>query len=212
MTALQVESGRDHALRRARLLNRATIGWNAIEGVVAVAAGIAAGSVSLVGFGLDSGIEVSAALVLTWRLANDGDAPRRAVIDRRAQRGIAVCFAALAAYVVITSVLDVAAGRRPEESMVGIAIAVLSLLVMPALARAKRRSARELGSRAAVAEADQTDFCTMLSAALLVGLAANAAFGWWWADSIVAVGIGVAAAILAVRTWNADSLADGCCG
>lgn len=211
MTALEVGFDRSAVVRRARYLNAFTIGWNVLEGVVAVGAGLAAGSLSLVGFGLDSGIEVSAALVLTWRLAHEKRGGCHQEADKRAQRGIAICFAALATYVLLFSAFDLVAGHRPEESLIGIAIAVLSLVVMPALARAKRRTASELGSRAAEAEAGQTDLCTMLSAALLIGLGAHAMFGWWWADSVAAVGIGAAAAWMAVRTWNADSLADTCC-
>lgn len=209
MTALVV--GRRKAVVRARALNRLTIGWNVIEGVVAVAAGIAAGSLSLVGFGLDSGIEVSAALILAWRLAQEDSDGCGATADRRAQRGIALSFAALAVYVSVQAAFDFAGGHQPDASTAGIVLAAVSLVVMPVLAREKRRVAVELGSQAGVAEASQTDLCTMLSAALLVGLVANSVFGWWWADSGVAVGIGVVAAVLAVRTWRADSLADTCC-
>lgn len=211
MTAVEVGLERPAAVRRARQLNAVTIGWNVVEGVAAVSAGIAAGSLSLVGFGLDSGIEVSAALVLTWLLAREVRVGRSHIADRRAQRGIACCFAALASYVLIAATVDLVAGNRPEASSIGIAIAVLSLLVMPFLARAKRRLAADLGSRAAHAEAGQTDLCTMLSAALLVGLGLNALFGWWWADPVAAALIGAAAATMAVRTWRADSLEDTCC-
>ncbi len=211
MTATAVATTRPALVRRARMLNRLTIGWNVLEGVVAVAAGLAAGSASLVGFGLDSGIEVSAALVLAWRIAHERRDGCQQPADRRAQRGIALSFAALAAYVLVTSAVDLAAGHRPEVSIIGIAIAGLSLVVMPVVAAQKRRLAGALGSRAASAEANQTDLCAMLSAALLVGLGANAAFGWWWADSAAAVVIGVTAGWMAVRTWRAESLADTCC-
>ena len=212
MTAIHQGLDRPAAVRRARHLNGVTIGWNVIEGIVAISAGVAAGSLSLVGFGLDSGIEVSAALVLTWRLAHEDRDGCQQQADRRAQRGIATCFAALAIYVFTVAVLDLFAGHRPDASTIGIAIAALSLVVMPILARAKRRLASDLGSRAVEAEAGQTDLCTMLSAALLVGLGANALFGWWWADSVTAVAISLAAATMAVRTWQADSLEDTCCG
>ncbi len=201
----------ERSVRRARTLNRLTIGWNVIEGIVAVIAGIAAGSLSLIGFGLDSGIEVSAALILAWRLAQEGTDRCMADADRRAQRGVALSFAALAAYLGVQATIDVVNGHQPDASTLGIILAAVSLVVMPVLARAKRRTALEMGSRAGVAEASQTDLCTMLSAALLIGLGANALFGWWWADSIVAVGIAVTAAWLAVSTWRADSLADTCC-
>lgn len=203
---------RADAVVRARRLNKLTIGYNLAEGIVALVAGIAAGSVSLVGFGLDSGIEVSAALILAWRLAAERRGGCTQAADRRATRAVAVAFAALAAYVGIEAARDLLGHARPDASPVGIALAVLSLLVMPALARAKARLAPVLGSRAAAAEATQTRLCAALSAVLLVGLAANAVAGWWWADPAAALGIGVLAAVEAVRTWRAESLADTCCG
>lgn len=211
MTALEVEVDHQDAVTRARRLNALTIAWNAVEGVVAVTAGAMAGSLSLIGFGLDSGIEVSAALVLTWRLDHERRGPVEPQVERRAQRAIAVCFAALATYVLTTSAVNLAAGSQPDASTAGLVIAGLSLLVMPALAQAKRRVARQLDSGAAEAEAAQTDLCTMLSAALLVGLGANALWGWWWADSTVALLIGLSAAWMAVRTWRSDTLSDTCC-
>lgn len=211
MTTIHLAPERAAVVRRATLLNRLTIGWNMVEGVVAIAAGVAAGSIGLIGFGLDSGIEVSAALVLAWRLGHEKESGCQQEADLRAQRAIAVCFAALAAYVLISSGLDLRAGHRPDATTIGVIIAALSLVTMPVLAHAKRKVSTQLGSRSAAAEANQTDLCTMLSAALLVGLAANAAFGWWWADPVAAVFIGGAAAWMAVATWRADSLADTCC-
>lgn len=202
---------RPQAMRRARLLNVLTIGWNAVEGVVAITAGVLAGSVSLVGFGLDSGIEVSAALVLAWRLRSEREGVCSQPVDRTAQRLVALSFLALAAYVGFESSHRLVAGERPEVTAIGIAIAALSLLVMPVLARAKSRLAPVLGSRAAQAEAAQTDVCALLSGALLVGLGAHALFGWWWADPLAALFIAAVAAFMAVRTWRADSLADTCC-
>ncbi len=199
------------AVRRATLLNRATIGWNVVEGIVAVSAGIAAGSVSLVGFGIDSGVEVSAALALGWRLHQERRGGCMQDVDRRATRMIAVALAGLAAYVAVESVRDLATGSRPETSRVGIGLALLSLAVMPVLARAKRKLAPTLGSRAVVADAAQTDLCALLSAVLLLGLAAHALFGWSWADPVAGLGIAAVAAVQAVRTWRADSLADTCC-
>jgi divalent metal cation (Fe/Co/Zn/Cd) transporter len=203
---------RQAAVRRARLLNRVTIGWNVVEGVVAVTAGLLAGSVSLVGFGLDSGIEVSASVILAWRLWQERGGGCMAESDRRATRGIAVCFAVLAAYVWTEAGRDLLDGARPEASAVGIAMAGLSLLVMPWLARAKRRLAPALGSRAAVSEADQTRLCAMLSAVVLIGLGLNAVFGWWWSDPVAGLVIGALAAAEARRTWRADALTDTCCG
>jgi divalent metal cation (Fe/Co/Zn/Cd) transporter len=199
------------ALRRARRLNAATIGWNVVEGVVAVAAGIVAGSVSLVGFGVDSGIEVSAALILGWRLLQERKGGCMQQSDRRATRAIAVSFVLLGLYVGVESLRDLLVGARPETSAVGIAIAVLSLLVMPLLARAKRALAPALGSAAAVADARQTNLCALLSAVLLAGLAANAVLGWWWADPAAGLGIAALAAAEGYRTWHAEFLADTCC-
>lgn len=215
MAALQLQlqppDARQAAVRRSRLLNRVTIGWNVVEGVVAVVAGAVAGSASLVGFGLDSGIEVSAALILAWRLAKEGRQGCMAEFDRRATRLIALSFWALAAYVGFESVGDLLGGRRPESSLVGVVLAALSLAVMPVLARAKRRLAPVLGSQAASSEADQTSLCALLSAVLLVGLGLNAAFGWWWADPVAGLAIAVLAAVEGARTWRADALEDTCC-
>lgn len=211
MSLHTIVADRSAALRRAKTLNAVTILWNAVEGVVAVTAGVVAGSVSLVGFGLDSGIEVSAALVLTWRLRQDRAGACSQDADRRAQRLVAVSFALLAAYVGYESVTGLVAGTRPEVTMVGILLAATSLAVMPVLARAKARLAPVLGSRAAEAEASQTNVCAWLSGALLIGLGGHAAFGWWWADPAAALVIAGIAAWMAHRTWTADSLEDTCC-
>lgn len=205
-------SERGEIVRRATLLNRLTIGWNAVEGIVAIGAGIAASSVGLIAFGLDSGIEVSAAAVLAWRLHQERRDGCQLPADDRARRLIAWSFAALALYVSVSAILDLAGRHEPDASTLGIAIAALSLVVMPILASAKRRVALSLGSQAAVAEAAQTNVCTMLSAALLVGLSANAAFGWWWADPIAGLTIAGVSAWMAVRTFRADSLEHTCCG
>jgi len=204
--------GRDALVRRATVLNRLTIGWNAIEGIVAIAAGVAASSVSLVAFGLDSGIEVSAALVLAWRLHQERRDGCQLPADDRARRLVAWSFVALASYVSVMATIDLIGRHEPEASTLGIAIAALSLIVMPILASAKRRLALSLGSQAAVAEAAQTNVCTMLSAALLVGLSANAVLGWWWADPVAGLIIAGVSAWMAVRTFRAESLEHTCCG
>lgn len=215
MTAVDLQRPRPmdrrSAVRRSRVLNRLTIGWNVVEGVIAIAAGIAAGSVSLVGFGLDSGIEVSAAVILAWRLGKEKRSGCMADFDRRATRLIAVSFAVLAAYVGVASLLDLIGHRAPESSRVGIVLAAVSLLVMPLLARAKRRLAPVIGSQAAVSEANQTSLCALLSAVLLVGLGLNALLNWWWADPGAGLLIAALAGMEAVRTWRADALADTCC-
>jgi len=202
---------RESAVRKARALNVFSISWNVTEAFVALGAGIAAGSVSLVGFGFDSAIEVSAALILAWRLHQERRAGCTQGPDRIATRAIALSFAALAVYVGIESTRDLVAGSHPEASFVGIALASASLLVMPLLARAKRDLAPALGSAAVIADAKQTSLCALLSAVLLVGLGANAVLGWWWADPLAGLGIAVLAAVEAARTWRAESLEDTCC-
>lgn len=202
---------REIVVRRATVLNRLTIGWNVVEGIVAIAAGVAASSVGLIAFGLDSAIEVSAALVLAWRLHQERRAGCQLAADDRARHLVAWSFTALAGYVSISASIDLIGRHEPEASSLGIGIAALSLLVMPVLAVAKRRQALALGSQAAVAEAAQTNVCTMLSAALLVGLVANAAFGWWWADPVAGLTIAAVAAWMAWRTFTADSLEHTCC-
>ena len=202
---------RHDAVRRARLLNRITIGWNSLEGVIAVVAGLAAGSVSLVGFGFDSAIEVSAALILAWRLHQERRDGCTQESDRTATRAIAVSFALLALYVATEAVRDLASGHHPDASMVGIVLAATSLMLMPALARAKRTLAPALGSAAVRADAKQTSLCALLSAVVLVGLGANAALSWWWPDPVAGFGIAVLAFVESVRTWRAESLADTCC-
>lgn len=203
---------RQAAVRRATRLNRLTLGYNAVEAVVALGAGVLAGSISLVGFGLDSVVEVSASLVLTWRLAAERGGGCTQEADRRATKAVALSFAALAAYVGFEAVRRLATGEAAEATWIGIVLTAVSLVVMPVLARAKRRVAPLLGSRAQEAEANQTALCALMSGVVLVGLLANAAFGWWWADPAAAVAIAGLAGVEAVRTWRADSLADTCCG
>jgi divalent metal cation (Fe/Co/Zn/Cd) transporter len=202
---------RDQAVRRARGLNRLTIGYNVVEGVIALAAGVVAGSISLIGFGLDSGVEVSTSLVLAWRLSRERDDGCRQDDDRRATRLIAVCFGALAVWVGYEAVGQLLAHEGPDASPVGMVIAGLSLVLMPILARAKRRLGAPLGSQAVVSEARQTELCAWLSGVVLVGLAANAVLGWWWADPVAALGVAVIAGLEGVRSWRAEALEDTCC-
>ena len=210
-TSSVAPTARDRALRTARRLNVATLGWNVVEAVVAVSAALAAGSLSLLAFGLDSCIEVSGALVLTWRLARERRDGCRQPDDRRATRVLAVSFFALAGYVGVESVLSLVQREEPSVSAVGIVLTSLSLLVMPLLARAKRRLAPVLGSRAQEREAQQTQLCAVLSAVVLVGLGLNAAVGWWWADPAAALVVAGLAAVEGVRSWRATSLEDTCC-
>ena len=174
-------------VKRGRRLEYFTIAWNTIEGLVAVITGVIAGSISLVGFGIDSFIEVTSGSVLLWRMWVDADEPRRAQNETRALRVVGVCFLLLAAYIAYESALDLRSRRAPEHSVPGMILACVSLVVMPLLSRAKRNVGHALSSPAMRADAKQTEFCTYLSAILLVGLMLNAAFGLWWADPVAAL-------------------------
>jgi divalent metal cation (Fe/Co/Zn/Cd) transporter len=185
--------------RRALQLEYITIGWNILEAVVAIWAGVVAGSIALIGFGLDSLIEVFAATVVVWELR--GVSEDR---ERMALRLIAASFFVLAVYVTTQSIHDLVVGSEAAESDVGIALAAVSLVVMPALAIMKRRVGREMGSRTLVADSTETLLCSYLSAILLAGLVLNAAVGWWWADPLAAMGIAALAAREGIENWNGD--------
>ncbi|MCA1632549.1 MAG: cation transporter [Acidobacteria bacterium] len=173
-------------VRRGRRLEYLTVGWNSLEGVIAIAAGLTAGSIALVGFGFDSVIEVSSGAALLWRLHLDAPEERERA-ERVALKVVGASFLALAAYVAFDAAKSLLMREPPEASYVGIALAALSLVVMPVLARAKRSVAAKINSRALQADARQTDICAYLSAILLGGLALNALFGWWWADPVAAL-------------------------
>src|ERR1700687_4939377 len=178
---------RTAVVRHGRRLEYFTVAWNAIEGLVAVATGVIAGSIALVGFGIDSFIEVTSGSVLLWRMSVDADVLRREQNERRALRVVGICFLGLAAYIAYESAVDLWSRRAPEDSVPGIVLACVSLVVMPLLSRAKRKVGRALGSAAMHADAKQTEFCTYLSAILLVGLLLNAILGLWWADPAAAL-------------------------
>lgn len=198
---------RSDSLRRASVLEGLSLSYNALESVVGIVAGLAAGSVALLGFGLDAVVESATATVLIWRLGTERRGRRTAEeAERRAVRLVAVGFGVLAVYVGARSVLDLAVGARPEESPVGIGLAVLSLLVMPALARAKRRAAGALGSRSLEGDAAQTMLCTYMSAVLLFGLGTNALWGWWWADPVAGLVIAALAAREARELWVTEDV------
>jgi divalent metal cation (Fe/Co/Zn/Cd) transporter len=174
---------RTAVVRQARRLEYFTVGWNVIEGLVAVVAGLVAGSISLVGFGIDSLVEVTSGSVLLWRMSVDANGQDRDRNEKRALKAVGICFLALAAYIAYESVTDLWLNRSPEQSVPGIILACVSLVVMPLLSRAKRRVGQSLGSAAMYADAKQTEFCTYLSAILLVGLLLNALLGLCWADA-----------------------------
>ncbi len=191
------------SLRRGRRLELLTIGWNFVEAVVSVTAGILAGSVSLLGFGIDSVIESLSGSVLLWRLSQDEEER-----EGRARKLVAVTFFLLAAYVGLESARSLIAQRAPEASLLGIVIASLSLVVMPVLARAKRRVASAISSRALVADSRQTDLCAVLSAILLAGLSLNAGLGWWWADPVAGLAMLPVIAWEGRRAWRGEACGD----
>lgn len=178
---------REAVIQRGKRLEHLTIGWNCLEGLAAMIAGSVARSISLVGFGLDSFIEVASALALLWRISVDEDAHRRERHEGVALRAVGVCFLALAAFVAYESISDLLHRHATERSVPGIIVACAALVVMPLFSRAKKRVSRELGSVAMKADAKQADFCAWLSGILLAGLLLNAAFGWWWADPAAAL-------------------------
>lgn len=178
---------REAVARRGRNVEYFTIAWNSVEGLVAVVAGALAGSISLVGFGIDSFIEVISGSILLWRMSVDADIHSRERNEELSLRAVGVCFLSLAAYVGYESISNLVTRKSPEHSVPGIVLACVSLVVMPLLSRAKKKVGRELGSVAMHADARQTDFCVYLSAILLIGLVLNLALGWWWADSVAAL-------------------------
>lgn len=187
--------------RRAQLLAGASVGYNLLEAVVAVAAGAAASSAALVGFGLDSLVEVGSGLVILWQFRHALPQTR----ERRALRLIGLSFFALAAYVTVDSVRSLTGVGEASTSRVGIGIAVASLIVMPFLSWAQRRTGRELGSGSVVADSKQTLLCTYLSGVLLFGLLANALLGWSWADPVAALVIAVVAVREGLEAWRGET-------
>ncbi len=202
---LERRGGLDRAVR----LEWFTIGWNALEAVVGIGAGLAAGSVALVGFSLDSVVETSSGVIVLWRLLGERTGRHTAEdSERRAVRRVAIAFWALATYVAAHAVWNLATASRPDASAVGIVLAVVSLVVMPLLARRKRIAARALDSASVHADSVQTLLCVALSGVLLVGLGANSLLGWWWADPVAALVIALVAANEGRQLWAKE---DFCC-
>ncbi|MFP5298317.1 MAG: cation diffusion facilitator family transporter [Actinomycetota bacterium] len=198
-------SVRGPLVREALRLEYFSLVYNVLETVVGFVAGIAAGSVALIGFALDSVVESSSATVLIWRLRNEGSARWDIEsIERRAVRLVAMAFWALALYVGIQATLDLIGEKRPDESPVGIALALASVVVMPILAAHKRKAARQIDSRALHADSSQTSLCTYISVFLLVGLVANAWLGWWWADPAAGICIALLAAKEGYELWTTE--------
>ncbi len=203
--AVEVDPGRRRLLaRRIRLLVAATISYNVVEAIVALTAGAQASSTALIGFGLDSVIEVSSAAAVAWQFSK----PDHEAREKAALRIIALSFFALAAYVTVESARALSGYAQARPSTVGIVLAAVSLAVMPLLSWAQRRTGRELGSRSAVADSKQTLLCTYLSAVLLVGLLLNSLFGWSWADPIAGLVIAAVAVREGIEAWKGRN----CCG
>ena len=203
MVSTDAAGTRERLRRYALGLAWATVAWNVIEAVVAIASGSAAGSIALVSFGLDSTVEVGSAAVIIWQFSG-ADEER----ERLALQVIAGCFFALGAYVGVRAVVDLVGRNEPESSLVGIVLAVVSLIVMPTLAVAKARVGQQLGSSTVSADSRQTWLCTYLSAVLLGGLVLNAAVGWWWADPLAGVVIAALAVREGVEAWNGETCCD----
>jgi divalent metal cation (Fe/Co/Zn/Cd) transporter len=193
--------------RRAKLLAWGGNAWHLVELAIAVAAGVAAGSVALISFGLDSGIELAAGTVIVWLFSGGRGSSERA--ERRAQQLVAASYALLVAYVSVEAIRDLVGSHHPQVSWVGIGLAAFTAPTMPVLARAKRNVGHKLKSSATVSEAGQNMICAYLSIALLIGLLANAIAGWWWADPAAALIIAAVAAKEGVDTWRGESC--DCC-
>ena len=193
------------------LLEYLTIGWNLVEGIVAVSSGVIAGSIALVGFGIDSFIEMSSGAILLWRLRSENSGAKAEHVEQKALKLVGISFLLLAGYVAVDSVKSAVQRVAPEHSPVGITLAILSLIVMPWLAHQKRRAAGTLNSNALHADSRQTSLCAYLSAILLGGLLLNALFGWWWADPVAGLAM---VPIVAKEGWQAlkgKACSDGTC-
>ena len=199
-------------LARGLRLEYLTVGWNVIEGVIAITAALAAGSVALLGFGIDSFVETISGLVLIWRLRREAagtlDEEATEAIERRAERLVGGAFFLLAAYITFDAITTLLAQEKPEASPVGIAVTSLSIAVMLWLARAKRRVAGELGSRALAADAEQTQACWYLSVVVLAGIGLNALLGWWWADPVAALAVVVLLVREGREAWRGEEFHD----
>jgi len=203
---------REKSVRRGINLSYITIAYNTLEAIGSLVAGTLAGSVTLIGFGTDSVIEVASSCAAQWRLRADIDEIRRQRVEHRARKAIGASFIALAAYIVIDSIHTLWTSEAPSKSVFGMIVLILSVIVMPVLARAKHKVAVDLGSRALVGDATQTSLCAYLSAIALAGVALNAVLGWWWADPVAALAMTPIIFREGVEGIRAESTAaDGCC-
>jgi divalent metal cation (Fe/Co/Zn/Cd) transporter len=212
---------RDQLIRRAKALSWLSLAWMTAEGTVAITAALIAGSVALLGFGIDSAIEGLASMIVIWRFTGARRLSDQA--EHRAQRAVAISFFLLAPYIAQDAIRGLVAGERPSTSWVGIGLSVSSIVVMPVLGWAKQRIGERLGSAATAGEGAQNLLCAYMAAGVLVGLGANAAFGWWWLDPLVALAIAAIAVREGGETWAGEGCAcvavpglengcqDGCC-
>jgi divalent metal cation (Fe/Co/Zn/Cd) transporter len=198
-------------IARGRRLEYFTIAWNGLEAAVALVSGLLAGSIALVGFGLDSVIETISAAILLWRLRAEDDPLRREPTERTAHRMVGICFLLLATYVAVESLRALWTKAQPARSIPGIMIALAAMVVMPLLGRAKRRVAAQMGSRALHADSRQADFCAYLSAILLAGLLLHALLSWWWADPVAALVMTPIIAREGVQGLRGEGCDDGDC-
>jgi divalent metal cation (Fe/Co/Zn/Cd) transporter len=206
-----IELTREQLVRRGIWLSYATIGYNSLEAIASLVAGILAGSVALIGFGIDSVIEVTASGAAQWRLRSDLDLVRRVRAERLSLRVVGACFLGLAVYVAVDSGKALWLQERPHRTIFGVAVLALSVLVMPVLALAKREVADKMKSQALRAEAKQTSLCAYLSVIALAGVALNAGFGWWWADPVAALAMVPIIVSEGIAGLRATSGADDCC-
>jgi len=209
-TANSLIASRSEAVKRGRTLEYLTIIWNSLEGIASIGAGLLAGSIALVGFGFDSLIEVSSGAALLWRLRLDAP-ERRERAEQIALKLVGISFVLLAAYIGFDAIKSLIKRQPPAASYIGIGVAALSLVVMPILARAKRKVAATINSRAMKADSRQTDLCAYLSAILLGGLILNAIFGWWWADPVAALIMLPIIAREGIEALRGETCDDDCC-
>lgn len=201
---------RETHIQRGVRLEITTIAYNSLEALIALVFGFLAGSIALVGFGLDSVIEVTSSITLFWRLRSDSDLIKRERSERIALKIVGLCFVVLAVYVSYESLEGLIASEAPERTIPGIVLAAVSVVVMPILARSKRLVAAQIGSAALVADSKQTSLCTYLSAILLLGLGLNAALGWWWADPIAGLAMVPIIAKEGVDALRGKTCCDSC--
>jgi divalent metal cation (Fe/Co/Zn/Cd) transporter len=201
---------REHAalIRRVKLISWLSLGWMTAEGAIGMTAGIMANSIALIGYGLDSTIEGVASLIIIWRFT--GDRIHSDAAETRAQKVVGATFFMLAPYILVSAIQRLAAGSHAKASWVGIGLAIVSISLMPVLGRAKKRLGNQLRSHATAGEGTQNILCAYLSLAILLGLGANALFGFWWADPLVALIVAVVAIQAGIRTWRGEACDDTC--